>query len=79
MPNSSCRTKAEIFGNVGLTLILAGFIGFIATVSTAEDDKPAASVEVTRTQPEEKRVLKLPPGVHASDVSSGSAAPSPAP
>lgn len=36
----SCHTKATVLGDIGLGLILTGLIGFIATVSSAEDAKP---------------------------------------
>ncbi|MGE0547736.1 MAG: hypothetical protein AB7O24_31615 [Kofleriaceae bacterium] len=39
MPNEPCKDKAEILGDIGLGLILAGLIGFIATVSTSPDDQ----------------------------------------
>lgn len=42
--SSSCRTKAQILGTVGLALILVGLVGFVATVSTAEDDNDAKPV-----------------------------------
>jgi hypothetical protein len=41
---TSCRTKARVLGTVGLALILAGLLGFVATVSTAEDDNDAKPV-----------------------------------
>lgn len=37
---SSCKTNGAVLGDVGFGLILAGLVGFIATISTAEDDKP---------------------------------------
>ncbi|HWU88771.1 MAG TPA: hypothetical protein VN253_16005 [Kofleriaceae bacterium] len=40
-PYTECRTEASAVSAVGLGLILAGLVGFIATVSTAPDDKPA--------------------------------------
>jgi hypothetical protein len=43
---SNCKSNAQILSTVGVTLILAGLLGFVATVSTAEDDsddKPAAT------------------------------------
>lgn len=42
--SSSCRTKAQVLGTIGLALILAGLLGFVATVSTAEDDNDAKPV-----------------------------------
>lgn len=43
MPDTSCRDKATIVGDVGLGLLLAGLIGFITTISTSEDDKPSST------------------------------------
>src|SRR5262245_17195111 len=36
----NCKTKGAVLGDLGFGLILAGVVGFIATVSTADDDKP---------------------------------------
>ncbi|HEY4059926.1 MAG TPA: hypothetical protein VGM39_25095 [Kofleriaceae bacterium] len=38
MPDADCQDRAELVGDVGLGLLLSGLIGFIATVSTSEDD-----------------------------------------
>ena len=38
--DSSCRSNASLIGTVGLGLIIAGFTGFIATISTEPADKP---------------------------------------
>jgi hypothetical protein len=75
MPNSACHDKATVLGDVGVGLILAGLLGFVATVSTAEDDKetPPASVEIKANTTDEKPAVKLPPGVK------GNPAPTPAP
>lgn len=43
-PDDSCKTKATVLGDIGLGLILVGLIGFIATVSTSEDDKQTSPV-----------------------------------
>jgi hypothetical protein len=51
MSSDSCKTRASVIGNVGLGLILAGLVGFIATVSTAEDDKPAAKPDAIPPTP----------------------------
>ena len=40
MPDTSCRNKATVLSDIGLSLLIGGLIGFIATVSTAEDDPP---------------------------------------
>ena len=62
--NSDCHTTNTIYGGVGLALILAGLTGFIATVSTAEDEekeeqKPTIEVKAKPEKPD----VKLPPGV----------------
>lgn len=71
MPDSSCHTKATVLSDIGLALLIGGLVGFIGTVSTAEDDKPPTSV----LTPEKKEPLptpKLPMPVAAP-------APTPAP
>jgi hypothetical protein len=82
--DSSCHSTSSIYGGIGLGMILAGLTGFIATISTEEDDPaPTPTVDI-KAQPE-KPALKLPPGVTpnapAPDAApTGSAAPStPAP
>jgi hypothetical protein len=41
-PSMSCTGASQAIGSVGVGLILAGLVGFIATVSTAEDDSANA-------------------------------------
>jgi hypothetical protein len=43
-PDDSCKNRATVLGDAGLALILIGLVGFIATVSTAEDAKPTPTV-----------------------------------
>jgi hypothetical protein len=57
---SSCRTNASIIGTVGLGLILAGLGGFIATVSTAPDDKPEAPTPTPITTTEGEGTTAAP-------------------
>ena len=45
--NSGCKSNATILSTVGLGLILAGLTGFIATVSTEPDEKPANTLTPT--------------------------------
>ncbi len=40
MPSSSCNSKATLLSDIGLSLLVGGLIGFIATVATAEDPPP---------------------------------------
>lgn len=43
---SDCRSNAHVLSTVGVVLILTGLLGFVATVSTAEDeDKSSAKVQ----------------------------------
>jgi hypothetical protein len=47
---TDCRSNAHVLGTVGVVLILAGLLGFVATVSTAEDeDKSSAKVQQVPT------------------------------
>ena len=39
--NPDCKSDAGLVGGIGLSMIILGLVGFIATVSTAPDDKPA--------------------------------------
>ncbi len=73
--NESCHTDSTIYGGVGLALILAGLTGFVATVSTAEDDKvtpPPIDIKAQQTKPD----VKLPPGV-TPPAAEPAAAPAP--
>jgi hypothetical protein len=38
--NSTCHDKNAVLGGVGLGLMLVGALGFVATISTAAEDKP---------------------------------------
>ena len=38
----NCHNRSSTWGGLGVALILGGLLGFIATISTAEDDKPEA-------------------------------------
>lgn len=83
----NCRTKAKWASTLGVSLILAGMLGFVATVSSAEEEEvKQANAARTQTSAEEKSQLKLPPGVTpppksegegTAEVPSGSASPSP--
>jgi hypothetical protein len=69
-PQVQCKSTASVTGGIGVALILAGVVGFIATISTSpdDDDKPKA-IEI-KAQPD-----PTPPPVAAGPV----AAPAPAP
>lgn len=47
-----CRSNAQILSTIGVGLILAGLLGFVATVSTAEDeDKTSAKAQQPPAEP----------------------------
>jgi hypothetical protein len=75
--SSSCHTRATVIGDLGVALMLGGMLGFVATVSTAEDeDAPVRSTTVIKEdKPAEKPAVKLPPGVKGQTASAGSGAP----
>lgn len=56
-----CHTNATIVGDIGLGLILAGMVGFVATVSTSpnDDGKPVPAALPTAAQ-EPTPTPKLP-------------------
>jgi hypothetical protein len=59
---TDCRTQAKWLSTAGVVLILGGLLGFVATISTAEEEdktKPVMQVEKT----DAKKDLKLPAGV----------------
>jgi hypothetical protein len=60
---SDCRTKAKWLGTVGMVLILGGLVGFIATVSSAEDAEIKQANDLAIKPAEDKPTLTLPPGV----------------
>jgi hypothetical protein len=62
-PDSNCHTNNTILGNIGVALILGGLLGFVATISTAEEEKAPPPVDIKAEQPVVKQDLKLPPGV----------------
>lgn len=81
--DDSCRSTAKWMSTLGVSLILAGMLGFVATVSTAEAEEKQA-LQPIQAQPEDKPAVKLPPGVSApakaegtAEAPTGSAAKSP--
>lgn len=60
-----CRSNAKVLSTIGVGLILAGLLGFVATVSTAEDeDKTSAKVQdvpVVTVPPETTPAVTPPP------------------
>ncbi len=48
-PAMSCAQTASTAGSIGVALLLAGVVGFIATISTAEDDDKPVPIEIKAT------------------------------
>lgn len=44
--DSGCHSKAQWLTTAGVVLIVGGLLGFVATVSTAEDESKPAPVEI---------------------------------
>lgn len=62
VPNDDCRSAASILSTVGVGLILVGLIGFMATVTTAEDeDKTSAKVREVTTETPAPPATTTPP------------------
>lgn len=62
--DNNCRQSAKWLSTAGVTLILAGLLGFVATISTAEDLEVQQQIQAAQ-QPttDETKQVKLPPGV----------------
>lgn len=76
--SDSCHTKASALGTVGVVLILGGLLGFVATISTSEDDvasKPIVSQTPEQKKEEAKTAAKLTPVPGLPAAASGSASP----
>jgi len=79
--NSGCRNKAQWLGTAGVVLIVGGLLGFVATVSTAEENAPPKPVEIKDATPHAQVKPAEPEtkgNTKATDPNAaGSAAPSP--
>ena len=79
-PDDSCKNTATILGNAGLALIIVGLVGFIATVSTAEDAKPAPSTVVPKVDAPTPTPTPTPtPPAEPTPAAADGAAPAPTP
>jgi hypothetical protein len=68
-PPLKCESNASVGGGIGVALILAGVVGFIATISSAEDDDKPAVIEI-KAKPE--------PAPAPTDAAATPATPTPA-
>ena len=83
---SACRNKATLLGGIGVALIVGGLLGFVATISSAEEDKTSPPVQEIKAQkpaettpPAETGSAAAPPaeGSGAGSAAAGSAATPP--
>jgi hypothetical protein len=51
-PPVQCKQDASVGGGIGVALILAGVLGFVATISTAEDDNDTPKPIEIKAKPE---------------------------
>ncbi len=70
-PETGCKSRATVLGDAGLALIIIGLVGFIATVSTAEDAKPAPTTVIPK--------IATPTPTPAPAPAPAASAPEPAP
>ena len=71
MVNQSCKDKAQTMSAIATVLVVGGLLGFVATISTAEDDSATKVISVEKTGPGEGSAAPAP----ADGAGSGSAAP----
>lgn len=71
MPDASCHTTAKVLGTTGLFLIVGGLLGFVATVSTSEDEDDNKPKVIIEQRPAAGATAA------AAAVGSGSGAPAP--
>lgn len=84
-PDQNCHSRSTIAGNIGVALILVGLLGFVATISTAEDAaKAPPRIDIKAEKPADKpaETKVATPPVAPSGEGSGTtttAAPPPEP
>jgi hypothetical protein len=78
-PPLKCESNASVGGGIGVALILAGVVGFIATISSAEDDDKPVTIEI-KAKPEPAPAPTDPAATPATPPTPPAAAPTaPAP
>lgn len=79
-PPVSCKQSASTAGGIGVALILAGLVGFIATISTSEDDNETPKPIEIKAKPEAPATTAAPVPPPVAPPSAPAAAPvAPAP
>ena len=59
-PPVMCKQSASTVGGVGVALILAGLVGFIATISTSEDDNDTPKPIEIKAKPDAPTTTAAP-------------------
>jgi hypothetical protein len=77
-PPLQCESNASVGGGIGVALILAGVVGFIATISSAEDDDKPPVIEI-KAKPEVPAPAEPPPIAPTPPTPAPPVAPAPAP
>ena len=67
--------KATVLGDLGVALMLGGLLGFVATISTAEEDPTPKPVTIKSDEPAEKPAVTLPAGVQGAAKADSTPAP----
>lgn len=73
MDDSGCKSTAKWASTAGVTLILGGLLGFVATVSTAEDNQKPKPIEIKATPTAEVKHVAAPPAAANTGSASTSA------
>lgn len=78
MTNQSCKDKASLMSTIATVLVVSGLLGFVATISTAEDDKkPTPPIEIKADEQKPAQQVTAPglKPAPAPPAATGSAAP----
>lgn len=71
--DSGCHSKARWLSTAGVVLVVGGLLGFVATVSTAEENAKPKSVEIKdQSAPPTAEKVTPPPGLKKAGSDAGS-------
>jgi hypothetical protein len=76
--DTSCRSTAKLLSTVGVALILGGLLGFVATVSTAEEEELPKPVVTTTPDPKSAEPKTAAPKKDETKPADGAGSPEPA-
>jgi hypothetical protein len=71
--NSDCKSQAQWLSTLGVALIVGGLLGFVATVSTAEDEDKAKPIEIKAETAKEPETTEPAPTGDTAGSAAGSA------